>query len=48
MEILKDCSEKKAYEPPEFETETVSVTDILTESDSDSSDSMNDWGKWKF
>ncbi len=47
MEILKDCSEKKAYEPPEFETETVSVTDILTESDSDTSDSMDGWGGWK-
>ena len=48
MEILKDCSEKKAYEPPELETETVSVTDILTESASDSSESMDGWGKWKF
>ena len=48
MEILKDCSEKKAYESPELETETVSVTDILTESASDSSESMDGWGKWKF
>ncbi len=48
MEILKDCSEKKAYEPPELETETVSVTDILTESDSNGFDSMDGWGKWQF
>ena len=50
MEILKDCSEKKAYEPPELEAEMLSITDILTESESssDSSDSMDGWGKWQF
>lgn len=45
MEILKDCFEKKVYEKPELETET--VTDILTESMEDSSDSMDGWGGWK-
>lgn len=48
MEILKDCSKKTVYKTPELETESVSVTDILTESVSNGSDSMDGWGKWEF
>lgn len=45
MAVLK---EKKEYIPPELEAQTITVTDIVTESADGESVSMDGWGKWQF
>lgn len=42
MAVLK---EKKEYMPPELEAQEITVTDIVTASESVS---MDGWGKWQY